>query len=91
MVCMSIKLCFVSFSFSLHNQANLIASRRDQGVLAIGLAVAAILVQIIDGERFHPVSPQRPTKPDPIDPTGRGSPGIVIVYKKSGKPYYYAI
>ncbi|CAL8109798.1 unnamed protein product [Orchesella dallaii] len=56
------------------------------GMLAISLALAAILVQIIDGERFHPASPQRPTKPDPIDPTGRGSPGIVIVYKKNDRP-----
>ncbi|XP_021966866.1 neurotrophin 1 [Folsomia candida] len=45
--------------------------------------VFAILLGLIDCERF-PQSPARPAKPDPIDPTGRNSPGIVIVYKKGG-------
>lgn len=43
--------------------------------------MVGILVGSSESERF-PQSPARPAKPDPIDPTGRNSPGIVIVYKK---------
>jgi len=48
------------------------------------LLITILFAELSNGDHYnhHQSSPPRPSKPDPIDPTGRGNPGIVIVYKK---------
>jgi len=53
-------------------------------VLTLSALLIAILIEHTRSDPFHP-SPQIKDDHDDIDPTGRGSPGIVIVYKKTGE------